>query len=238
MEILQEVISFLRTRKVEAYLVGGWVRDRVLGRTDNRDIDIALKGDAIGLARGFANLHHGAFYLMDETHRVARALFGQAYVDFAELRGDVTADLSNRDFTINAMALVISAQGLTDGSPEALARSLVDPFHGWNDIQARLVRVVSDDVFRNDPIRLLRAPRLASSFDFSIEPNTLKLMRRDAALLAAAPMERARDELFKILGKPEVVGLLTQLDELGLLAALVPELNVLKGVEMHIALCI
>ncbi len=230
MEILQEVIGFLRARNVEAYLVGGWVRDRVLSRVDNRDIDIALEGDAIGLARAFANSHHGSFYLMDEEHRVARALFGQSYVDFAELRGDIIADLASRDFTINAMALPISTPGLTDASPEALARFLIDPFDGWEDIPERLVRAVSDDVFQHDPVRLLRALRLASSLGFAVESHTAELVRRDAGLLAMAPMERARDELFKILSKNDVTALLRQMDEWGLLTALVPEMTALKGV--------
>ncbi len=230
MEILQLVIEFLQARNVEAYLVGGWVRDRVLNRQDNRDIDIALKGDAIELARAFANMHHGAFYLMDEEHRVARALFTQTYVDFAELRGEVTADLASRDFTVNAMALPISAKGLADVSPGELASFLTDPFHGWADVQARLIRAVSDDVFRRDPVRLLRAPRLAGSLGFVVEPDTVELMRRDAGLLALASMERARDELFKILARQDVSALLGRMDEWGLLGALLPEVTALKGV--------
>ncbi len=230
MDMLQEVIEFLRARNVPAYLVGGWVRDRFLDRLDNRDVDLALEGDAIGLARAFANQHGGAFYLMDQEHGVARALFGKTYVDFAVLRGDITADLALRDFTINAMALPISAPGLADAAPETLAQFLIDPFHGWDDLQAHLVRAVSEQVFRNDPVRLLRGLRLVSSLGFAVELQTAELMRRDAALLATASMERARDELFKILAQRNAVALLLQMDDLGLLAALLPEVTRLKGI--------
>ncbi len=231
MEMLQLLIEFLGARHTPAYLVGGWVRDRLLGRAKNRDIDIALDGDAIGAARAFANAHGGAFYLMDEEHQVARAIFGKIYADFAMLRGEVTSDLAERDFTINAMALPISAPGLFDADSEMLASALIDPFHGLNDLHARLVRGVSDVVFRNDPVRLLRALRVASDTNFAVEPHTEALIRRDASLLASASMERARDEFFKILASDQVVDLLRQMSDWSLLTALLPEVTRLQGIE-------
>ncbi len=231
MELVQPLIEFVRARHAHAFLVGGWVRDRLLGRADNRDIDIALAGDAIGAARAFANAHGGAFYLMDEEHQVARAIFGNTYVDFAALRGDVTSDLGERDFTINAMALPVSAPGLLRPEDGSLAGELIDPFHGFNDLQAQLVRAVSDTGFRNDPVRLLRAIRFAGELSFSVEPQTAAWMRRDAHLLAGASMERARDEFFKILAADNIVEQLRQMDEWGLLGSLLPEVARLKGIK-------
>ncbi|MBI4791038.1 MAG: CCA tRNA nucleotidyltransferase [Chloroflexi bacterium] len=224
MDILEKVTAFLAKRNSVAYLVGGAVRDQLLGRAETRDIDLAIVGDASGLARAFANAEGGAFYLMDAEHNVARVLLGKVYVDFAALRGSLEADLATRDFTINAMARAVAS------SQMSVASTVADPFHGLEDLRAKRVRAVSDSVFQHDPVRLLRAVRIAGELNMAVEPQTATWMRRDAALLANASMERARDELFKILALPNVMALLRQLDELGLLAALLPQVSALRGV--------
>ena len=218
MNIQEQVIAFLGDQDADAYLVGGLVRDQLLGRAVKRDIDLAIDGDASGLARMFADQHSGAFYLMDAEHDVARVILGDAYIDFAALRGDVRSDLATRDFTINAMARQI-------GSDE-----LLDPFHGQHDLREKQIRAVSPTVFRDDPVRLLRALRFSGELGFTLEPRTEDWMRGDAPLLAFASMERARDEFCKILAQPGSVALLRQADDLGLLAALLPEVNALKNV--------
>lgn len=227
MDILDRVTAFLTGRRVQAYLVGGSVRDRLLGRAETRDLDLAVAGHASKLARAFADAEGGAFYLMDAEHNVARVIFGDKYVDFAELRGDLVADLSTRDFAVNAMACPL----LRDLDAD-LGSTLVDPYNGRSDLQSRSVRALSDMVFIHDPVRLLRAVRIAGELGFSVEPGTEALMRRDASLLARASMERARDEFFKVLALPGEVAVraLRQMDELGLLGALLPELAALKGV--------
>jgi tRNA nucleotidyltransferase/poly(A) polymerase len=216
--ILDQVIAFLGDQDADAYLVGGLVRDQLLGRAVKRDIDLAIDGDASELARAFADRHGGAFYLMDAEHDVARVILRDTYIDFAALRGDVRSDLATRDFSINAMARQI-------GSDE-----LIDPFHGQRDLREKQIRAVSSTVFHDDPVRLLRALRLIGELDFTLEPRTEDLMRGDAPLMAYASMERARDELCKILAQENPVALLRQADDLGMLGALVPELNALKNV--------
>ncbi len=216
--ILDQVIAFLGDQDADAYLVGGLVRDQLLRREVERDIDLAIDGDASALARAFADASGGAFYLMDAEHNVARVILDDTYIDFAALRGDVRSDLATRDFTINAMARQL-------GSDE-----LIDPFHGQRDLREKQIRAVSSTVFHDDPVRLLRALRLVGELDFTLEPRTEDLMRGDAPLLAYGAMERARDELYKILALDKPVALLRQADDLGVLGALVPELNALKGV--------
>ena len=218
MNIQDQVFAFLGDQDADAYLVGGLVRDQLLGRAVKRDIDLAIDGDASGLARLFADQNGGALYLMDAEHDVARVILGDTYIDFAALRGDVRSDLATRDFTINAMARQI-------GSEE-----LLDPFHGQHDLREKQIRAVSQTVFRDDPVRLLRALRLSGELGFVLEPHTEDWVRGDAALLAFASMERARDEFCKILAQPESVTRLRQADDLGLLAALLPEVNALKNV--------
>lgn len=220
MDILDQVISFLADQSVDAYLVGGLVRDQLLGRP-LRDIDLAIDGDAVELARQFADLHGGAFYLMDEEHNVARVIFEDTYIDFAQLRGTLREDLSTRDFTINAMARQLGSNELSD------------PFHGQKHLQQRQICAVTDDVFTNDPVRLLRAIRLAGELGFTLGAHTDKLMCRDAHLLAFASMERVRDELFKILALDNHVAVLRLADSVGVLGALLPELAALKGMTQY-----
>ncbi|CAG0942083.1 CC-adding tRNA nucleotidyltransferase [Anaerolineae bacterium] len=217
MNILDQVISFLADQNIDAYLVGGLVRDQLLGRPV-RDIDLAIDGDASALAREFANARGGAFYLMDEEHNVARVIFEDTYIDFAEMRGSLREDLSTRDFTINAMARSIGADELND------------PFHGQRDLQAKHVRAVSDGAFQKDPVRLLRALRIAGELGFTFDKHTEMLIQRDASLLAFASMERARDEFCKILALDNYVALLRRADELGLLAPFLPEIAALNGI--------
>ncbi len=218
MNVLERVISFIADQNVEAYFVGGLVRDELLGRVVKRDLDLAIDGDAAELARAFADQNGGAFYLMDEEHNVARVILDDTYVDFAQLRGTLREDLATRDFTINAMARQLGSHELTD------------PFHGQKHLAQKQICAVTDEAFQNDPVRLLRAIRFAGELGFTIGAHTEKLVRRDAHLLAFASMERARDEFFKILAAPNFSTLLRQMDNLGLLSTFLPEVTALKGI--------
>ncbi len=218
MNVLEKAIAFIADQNVDAYFVGGLVRDELLGRAVKRDIDLAIDGEAAELARAFADAIGGAYYLMDEEHDVARVIIADTYIDFAALRGSLRDDLATRDFTINAMARQLGSNELTD------------PFHGQKHLAQKQICAVSDEVFQNDPVRLLRAVRIARELGFAIGGHTEKLMRRDAHLLAFASMERARDEFCKIIAFPHCVAALRQMDELGLLSALLPEITTLKGV--------
>jgi tRNA nucleotidyltransferase/poly(A) polymerase len=135
------------------------------------------------------------------------------FVDFTVLRGqDIAVDLSRRDFTIDAIALDINE----------LDR-FIDPYDGRSDLEARLVRAVSEAAFRDDPLRTLRAVRLAAELGLRIELRTEERIRRDAGLITAVSAERVRDELSKTLAQPGADDNLRYLDELGLLGVVFPE---------------
>jgi tRNA nucleotidyltransferase/poly(A) polymerase len=125
------VCRFLQGRSVKAYLVGGYVRDRLLGR-GSHDVDFAVEGDALGLARAVADWMHGSFVPLDDERGTGRVVtrdeHGQRlFVDFAVLQGrDITVDLSRRDFTIDAVALDIND----------LSR-FIDPYDGRGDLGQR-----------------------------------------------------------------------------------------------------
>ena len=126
----------------------------------------------------FADATGGAFYLMDAEHNVARVVLGKLYVDFAELRGTLEQDLATRDLTVNAMARPL-------GAPSNDIGNVIDPFHGLTDLRDRHIRVVSDGSF-HDPVRMLRAVRLAGELGMTVEPHTESLIQHNAALLAGA----------------------------------------------------
>jgi poly(A) polymerase len=225
---LEQVCAFLRARSVEAYLVGGCVRDWLRGRSSH-DFDFAVAGDAVALARQVADRMDGAFVLLDQERGTGRVVIRgedsqRLFVDFARLQGDdIITDLSRRDFTANAIAV-----GVADA--ETLSH-VIDPYDGQRDLQLGLVRAVSETAFQDDPLRTLRAVRLAAEMEASIEQRTQELLRRAVPLITNVSTERARDELVKILALPGAARNLRYLDELDLLTAIMPELETLKGVE-------
>lgn len=233
--IVEQVCAFLWARSVEAYLVGGCVRDWLLGRSSH-DIDFAVAGDAVRLARRVANRMGGAFVLLDQERCTARVVTrgedGQRlFIDFARLQGDdIMADLSKRDFTINAIAVAVA-----DAKPSP---QVIDPYDGQRDLQLGLVRAVSEIAFQDDPLRTLRAVRIAVEMEARIEQGTEELLRRAVHLLVNVSAERVRDELVRIMALPGAAQNLRYLDELGLLTVIMPELETLKGVEQSEPHCL
>lgn len=228
-DVIFDLQDVLADRPEPVYIVGGAVRDAVLHRPI-KDIDIAVPEGGIALARRIANGMGGAFYVMDAERDVARALIdtpdGRLAVDVAGFRGGtLDADLRDRDFTINAIAVDLRGD-LND---------LIDPTSGADDIIARLIRRCSPDSIAQDPIRALRAVRQSVQFGFHIDAATRDDIRAQASHLLDTSMERVRDELFKLLavGKPGAA--LRVADRLGLLTVIIPELAPLHGLQQHTA---
>jgi poly(A) polymerase len=232
-DLLSTVAGFLAVRGVSAYLVGGYVRDRLLGRPTN-DMDVAVAGDPLALGAELATALGGSFVAMDTEHAMARVVLdGGRYVDLTWLRdGDIEADLQARDFAINAMATPLRTGPL--GWVEALSvggsPGLIDPFGGQEDLWSRRVRMVTPGAFQSDPLRLLRAVRFRAELGYDIEAATLDRMRRDSGLMAKPAAERVRDEMRHILAATGAGENLRLLNDLGLLRHIIPELESLKGV--------
>jgi tRNA nucleotidyltransferase/poly(A) polymerase len=186
----------------EAWVVGGAIRDALLGRPVV-DLDIAC-AEPQPAARAYARRSGGAPFPLSERHGAWRVALDQGRtVDFTPLRGTIEDDLATRDFTINAIAVP-----LPGGEP-------VDPYGGRRDIDSRTIRALSPDVFMDDPLRLLRAVRLEDELDFRIEPETEVLVRAHAPLVAEPAGERILAELMRM----SAAGF-ERLDELTLLALL------------------
>ncbi len=226
--LLTKISRFLTEEGIPAYLVGGFVRDMLLGR-DTADIDIAVAADALSVAPGVAAALNGKYIPLDEENGVGRVVLpdNKWQIDFTTLKGSIERDLAERDFTIDAMAIEL------DKSSEAVlnTESLIDPFNGREDLRRGSVRAVSETVFKADAARLIRAVRLAAELGFSIDSGTERLIRHDCRLITDVAGERVREELLRLLAIPGAGQRLAYLDELGLLTALIPELNPARGVD-------
>ncbi len=186
----------------EAWIVGGAVRDELLGR-ELVDLDIALR-DPEQAARAYARRSGGAPFPLSERHGAWRvALEHGRTVDFTPLPGSVEDDLATRDFTINSIA-----RPLGGGEP-------IDPFGGRDDLEAKRLRAVGDSVFTDDPLRLLRAIRLEDELGFRLDEQTERLVREHAALVTRPAGERIVAELRRLSA-----GGFRRLDDLGLLEPL------------------
>ncbi len=209
------------------YLVGGVVRDALLGRTAGvSDLDVIVERDALAVARRVADRLGWAFYPLDEGRDVARLVFTAGTTplicDVAAMRGgDLFLDLQARDFTVNAMALRWQGRG---------DHELIDLSSGQADIAARLLRRVTPTSLAEDPIRLLRAVRLAVQLGFTIEEQTqLQILRISDTVRLSSP-ERIRDELWKMLASATPDVAVEMMRAHGLLRPILPELADLEGV--------
>lgn len=215
--LVDQVIAFIRSLDQPAWLVGGYVRDLLLGRP-NHDLDVIVPDGGVRLARAIAAAFDGVSFVLDGPRDVGRAILQEADgetldVDVARLRvPELLDDLALRDFTINAIALDVA------GAP-----GYFDPFDGRADLARNLLRAVTEGTFRDDPLRMLRGVRIAAELGFRIESATAGLIRRDAPLLLTVAPERVRDELLRILAAPGAWQHLRLLNGLGLLPYVWPE---------------
>jgi len=217
--VVERVTAVLRAAGVpEAYLVGGAVRDALRGLgQETRDLDVALPTDQGVAVEALAGSFGGAVVPLDDA--TTRLVFqhevgGSWRLDVARYRGPtIQDDLRLRDFTVDAMAVP-----LLGGGPPAV----LDPTGGRGDLALRFVRHAYPAAFRDDPLRTLRAVRLAAVLEGSIAPETQPLIRQGAPGLERVAGERVRDELMRIFGARDVAHWAKELDGLGLLAVLVP----------------
>ena len=216
-------------RNVDAYLVGGAIRDAMMGGV-TRDVDVAIAASPHALAPALASALGGKFVSLDAERDIARVVIPSAdgansHLDISAFEGGIESDLARRDFTVNAMAVELS---------RALGgewRGAVDPFGGADDLRNGALRVFQDSAFADDPIRLLRAVRLSAETGLRIDDSTRALIRRDAALLSRSSPERVREELLKTFAAPETGRSVRMMDALGILSIVFPELDESRGVE-------
>jgi poly(A) polymerase len=209
----------------EAWIVGGAIRDAALGRSVT-DVDLAVAAEVSDAAQAIRRGANGAAFRLSEefaTWRVVAA-HGAWHVDLGAVRGGaIEADLALRDFTINALAFPLAD----------LTAAVLDPHQGLADLDSRTLRVVSERSFAADPLRILRAARIAADLGFEVDEETAALAR-DVAVSAGDPAgERQFAELRLLLTGRDPIRGLGLLDELGATPAVLPELEALRGVEQN-----
>jgi poly(A) polymerase len=206
------------------WIVGGAIRDALLGRRV-ADADLAVeRGREESAARAIARVAGGTAFQLSEEHAIWRAIAPTDgwHVDVAALRAEtIEEDLRARDFTVNAVARL-----LENGD-------LIDPTGGLADSEARVLRAASENAFADDPLRLLRAARLAAGHDLTIEAGTADLARAAAGRAADPAGERQFAELRGIVAGPRPLRGLELMHELGLTAVVLPELEALRGVVQN-----
>ncbi|MFC1860429.1 CCA tRNA nucleotidyltransferase [Chloroflexota bacterium] len=232
--LLAKLANFLIKQDIQSYVVGGFVRDVLLGR-ETADIDVTVMADALEVAPRVAAFLDGKYVPLDKVNKVGRVILvekeepstkSQWALDFSTIKGTIEQDLARRDFTIDAMAVDLSQLG--KDYPDV---TLIDPSNGWNDLEQGVIRAVAGTAFESDAARLLRAVRLDAELGFTIDEETEALIRRHSHLIVGVAGERVREELLRLLAVPQNEQLLPYLDRLGLITAIIPELAQAKGVE-------
>lgn len=225
---LKRVIEILDARSEESYVVGGILRSRLCGLPDAADLDVAVRGDGLRIAQEIAEaLGKGATFVpLDRgrgTGRVVLTAQPRMSVDISSFRGNsIEEDLRHRDFTINALALDVSS--FRDGE----MTHILDPTGGRQDLRDGVVRACSSSAFLEDPLRILRAFRFGACLGLSICEETKSAIANHVELLPSVAAERIRDELFDILGRPCAASALGEMEELGVVTAVFPELKPMK----------
>jgi poly(A) polymerase len=214
----------------DAWIVGGSLRDELLGRPV-RDVDVAVAGDPARAARALAERVRGPVFRLSEAFGAWRVIDHRAerVYDFAPLQGDsIESDLRERDFTINAMARAIELEAL---GATAGAAPLIDPLGGRADLDSRTLRVLGPEAYASDPLRTLRLARFAAELGFAPDPETERLTQAAAARVTDAAGERVFGELRRLVIADGALAGLGLADRLGVLDAVLPELTALHGVD-------
>ena len=224
---------------LDTYIVGGYVRDLFLERP-SKDIDFVSVGSGIELAKEVArrisprtrvNIFRTYGTAQVKTHGLELEFVGARRESYTpESRnpkvspGSLQDDLNRRDFTINAMAISVRSDSFGE---------LLDPFNGIVDLHNGVIRTPLDPdiTFSDDPLRMMRAIRFATQFDFAIHPDTLASIRKNAQRIVIITKERINTELMKIMSSPRPSIGWYLLEQTGLLTFILPELQALKGVE-------
>ncbi|MDT8401063.1 MAG: HD domain-containing protein [Bacteroidales bacterium] len=226
---------------VEAYVIGGYVRDCLMGREyDNKDIDIVVKGSGIDLAKKVAaTISPKIKVTVYKNFGTAMFRTGGHIIEFVGARkesyssdsrkpvvedGNLEDDQNRRDFTINAMAISLNRQSYG---------KLIDPFRGIEDLENKIIRTPLEPgrTFSDDPLRMMRAIRFASQLGFKIHPGTLESIKENSGRISIVSYERITTEINKILMSPEPSRGFSLLCDSRLLEIILPEVYMLKGVD-------
>ena len=239
-EVFQTLARCADNLSLETYLVGGYVRDHLLGRGKVKDIDIVAVGSGIKLAKAVQKELPGAQAVqIFKSYGTAMVNWKDISLEFVGARkesysresrnpqvseGTLEDDQNRRDFTINALAVSLNVKD---------KGALIDPFNGLNDLQNGVIKTPLEPglTYSDDPLRMLRASRFAAQLNFKIETQSLKAIQENAHRISIISNERIVEELHKIMLTPQPSNGFLMLEQQCLLERILPELIQLKGIE-------
>lgn len=225
---------------INAFVVGGFVRDVLLGRGNDRDIDITIIGDGVAFAGQVAKEFSGSRISVYEKFRTALVEIGELKIEFVGARkesyrsdsrnpiteeGTLEEDLSRRDFTVNALAVSLNSQTIGN---------IADLFNGLTDLESRILRTPLNPLvtFEDDPLRMMRAARFSAQLEFMVVPEALEAMQKMRDRISIVSQERITDEFVKIMSSRMPSLGINILFETGLLGIVFPEIANLGGVDL------
>lgn len=239
-EVFHTLARCVEDLSLESYLVGGFVRDHLLGRGKSKDIDIVAVGSGIELAKAVQKELLGAQAVqIFKSYGTAMVKWRDITLEFVGARkesyakdsrnpqiteGTLEDDQNRRDFTINALAVSLNAND---------KGSLIDPFNGLEDLQNGIIRTPMEPgiTYSDDPLRMLRAIRFATQLNFKIEKQSLDAIQKNSHRIEIISKERIVEEVHKIMMTPQPSKGFLMLEQNGLLKRILPELIQLKGIE-------
>jgi poly(A) polymerase len=213
---------------VKSYLVGGVLRDSILGTT-NPDVAIVVVASALDVAKKVASIMNGKSFQLDTSRDICRVLANvlgnEIQIDIASAQNGISSDIAKRDFTINSLALDVNHVDSNFGIPQFEISKIIDEHRGIEDLLNSSLRMTSDQVFKEDPLRLLRGARLTAQYNLNIDEFTETQIRKSSFLISKVSSERIKDEFLKFLSLQKSVRNITKMDELGILTNIIPELE-------------
>ncbi len=224
-ENIQRLLETAQSEPPRLYLVGGVVRDWLLGK-EIKDIDIVCR-DAKKLTETIAEVKKVTVVAFEKKihepcYRIVDRDIKEYTIDISEMRGkNINDDLKRRDFRINAIAMEII--------PGSFSAAIIDPLNGLNDLKHRLIRLCSDHAIRDDPLRMLRAIRFSAELEFTIENDTEVSIGQEAFRLTESAPERVMSEMIRIFSVPNCTPYIRKMDQLGLLELVFPEIQPMKA---------
>lgn len=222
---ISEVIKLAKETKTDVYVVGGYLRDFLL-KKKTLDIDLVVSDKAESFAKKLAKKINGKCFVLHSDLQVYRVAVMNnpdiEYIDISLMQGkNIEEDLSKRDFTINSLAVKIEYF-------DNIKKNIIDKFNGLKDLKKKEIKTVSNKVFNDDPLRMLRAFRFASEYKFKIAKETLSLIKKSSSKITTVAGERIKNELFRILNNKKSSQYIATVDECGVLEKIFPVIMKMK----------
>ena len=218
---------------VSSYIVGGFIRDSLIG-IKTVDIDIAVSNKVSEIGTLLAKKTNGKCITLDKKRNIYRVITGTLYsniqIDIVEAATGIKNDLMNRDFTINSMAINMSDVAKMSKTTIGI-KDIIDPYNGIKDLESNKLQLTSPNSLREDPVRLIRAIRISSQLNLEISSTLKDAIFEQSHLINKPARERIRAEFLNILKQKNSSKWLREMDSLGLLTQIIPEIEHTKGVS-------